>query len=108
MTASRCPQKGRPSTLLFKIISSALLMHRASSFAPSNKYLVPSDQPGPGCYDVFNFSNGRQVASSFSLEINDVGPGTPFPDETVIMSFSQITIINNFYSNDMSNFNVSL
>jgi len=91
-----------------RFLSFAFLMNLVLPFAPTNKYLVPSDLPGPGCYDVFNFSYGRQVASSFSLEINDVGPGTPFPDETVIMSFSQITIIKNFYSNDVSNFNVSL
>ena len=90
------------------LTSFSILVSLALGFSPTNKYLVPSSAPGPGCYDVFNFSYGRQVASTFELVSNDVGPGTPFPDETVIMSFAQITIISNFYTVDLSNFNVSL
>jgi hypothetical protein len=97
------------SVTYFLITLSSILVTSVNSFTPTNKYLVPQDLPaGPICYDVFNFSLGNQVASTFVLEKYDVGPGTPFPDETVIMSFAQITIFSNTYSSDLSNFNVSL
>jgi hypothetical protein len=96
------------SVTYFLITLSSILVTSVNSFTPTNKYLVPVDAAGLSCYDLFNFSLGNQVASKFELEANVVGPGTPFPDETVIMSFAQITIFSNSYSSDLSNFNVSL
>ena len=96
------------SVTYFLITLSSILVTSVDSFTPTNKYLVPVDAAGDSCYDLFNFSLGNQVASTFELQANDVGPGTPFPDETVIMSFAQITIFSNTYSSDLSNFNVSL
>ena len=94
--------------ILYRIFGLCLLLTFVYSFTPSNKYLVPIDLAGPSCYNLFNFSLGNQVASTFELIANEVGPGTPFPDETVIISFAQITIFNNFYASDLSNFDVSL
>ena len=94
--------------LFFTFLSLLVSLSHVCGFSPTNKYLVPSLAPGPACSDVFNFSYGRQVASTFALIANKVGQGTPFPDGTVIMSFAQITIFSNFYSGDLSNFNVSL
>ena len=94
--------------ILYRIFGLCLLLTFVYSFTPSNKYLVPIDLAGPSCYNLFNFSLGNQVASTFELQANEVGPGTPFPDETVIISFAQITIFNNFYASDLSNFDVSL
>jgi hypothetical protein len=96
------------SVTYFLLTLSSILVTSVNSFTPTNKYLVPVDAAGLSCYDLFNFSLGNQVASKFELEANEVGPGTPFPDETVIMSFAQITLFSNTYSSDLSNFNVSL